>query len=273
MRASSLPLLLVVLLGLFGYLGYEIYNQQIPCVKPLRYALVASDERFGISDAEIKTDLKQAAAVWNNALGIDALEVSANPDLPVRFVYTKTQANVDTIGTLSTNIDTLKAQLTEVANQYGTLKKQYDALNSKGKATQQMYDELQTLFARYEALRKQINADVAAGQQIPTGEIEEGKYVSDKDGTRIYIYAFQDKTELMRTLTHEFGHALGLDHVANANSIMYPSNNKSTSLALSKEDKAELARVCGITQHSFSGVIYKYIHKVMDIFFARSEIK
>jgi len=256
MRFSSLPLLIVVLLGLAGYAGYMLYAREIPCVAPLRYELVSYDSRFGLPKSEVEADLKNAAQVWNDALKTSALVESSDPDLPVSFVYDKTQAAVDSIENLSNNIDTLKAQLTQVANEYGDLKKQYDSLNARHQATQEMYDNLQTLYARYEALRKQINADVAAGQQIPTGEVEEGKYVSDAAGTRIYIYAFQDKTELERTLIHELGHALGLEHVKNADSIMYPSNNSSQNTSLTKEDLAELARACDLSKNSLEGKAY-----------------
>jgi hypothetical protein len=274
MRVSSTPFLLVVLAALCGYFAYVVHEQVIPCVTPVTYSLASLDDRFGISKEEADLDLKKAAAVWNDALGKDALVEAkgAAPELPVSFVYDKTQATVDTLEHLSDDIDTLKQELTDVANQYGTLKSRYDALNAQGHATQDMYDQLQTLYGRYEALRKKINADVAQGTSIPTGSVEEGLYTSDKDGTRITIYAFQDKAELLRTMTHEFGHALGLEHVANSASIMYPSNSDTASLALSREDKAELARVCSAAEQSTLGVLYGYIHKV-DMIFARSEIK
>ena len=268
MRVSSLPFLLVVLAALGGYFAYVVHGQVIPCVTPITYSLTGLDERFGLSKDKVELDLRQAAAVWNEALGKEVVVDAGNsaPELPVSFVYDKTQATVDTIEHLSDDIDTLKAELTDVANQYGTLKKQYDTLNGQGRATQAMYDELQTLYSCYEALRKKINADVAQGSSLPTGSDEEGLYTSDQDGTRNTSYAFQDKNELLRTLTHEFGHALGLEHVANPDSIMYPSNSSDESLDLTAQDKAELARACNAAKRSTLGELYEYEQQILHAF-------
>lgn len=241
---SNLTFLLTVFVGLTGYLGYVVYNQQIPCVTPITYQLVGIDKQFGLSEEKVRADIDEAAAVWNKALGREVLVKGEHPTLPVSFVYTSTQQTVDSIASIEEDIDQTKAELTKVANEYGALKKQYDALNSRGRATKEMYDQLTSLRDQYNNLRDQINADIARGSSLPQGEVEEGKYIRDADGTRIYIYAYQDKTELMRTLTHEFGHSLGLEHVENQNSIMYRSSSQSTSLTLSQEDVAELTRVC-----------------------------
>ncbi|MES2006929.1 MAG: matrixin family metalloprotease [Patescibacteria group bacterium] len=263
-KSSSLPFLLSVLIGLAAFLGYTVYTADIPCVTPITYSLATVDERFNLSTKEVETNLKVAAAVWNEAVGKEVLKAGEKATLPVSFVYDKTQKTVDTLSSLEEEIDTAKAELTKIANEYAALKATYDAANSKGRATQQMYDDLQTLYGRYETLRKKINTDVARGRALPTGEIEEGKYIRDQEGTRIYIYAYQDKTELKRTLIHEFGHALGLGHVENENSIMYPSNNTSQSLSLSKEDKAELSKVCDAAEQSFLAKIYIATEPVMN---------
>ena len=67
-------------------------------------------------------------------------------------------------------------------------------------------------------------------------------------GKEINIYQFNNKKDLILALTHEFGHALGMDHVENAKSIMYyiTGTDTETSLVLSAEDLAELNRVCKI---------------------------
>lgn len=50
----------------------------------------------------------------------------------------------------------------------------------------------------------------------------------------------------MRVLSHEPGHALGLEHVDTTDSIMYPYNtsNKTT---LTSEDTRELVETCAFT--------------------------
>ena len=71
---------------------------------------------------------------------------------------------------------------------------------------------------------------------------EEGLYVSDDKGRKIDIYFNISKDETVHTLAHEMGHALGIGHVQDANSIMYPKTN--IVLSLSVDDINALNKAC-----------------------------
>ena len=69
---------------------------------------------------------------------------------------------------------------------------------------------------------------------------EEGLY-NPKD-QRIDIYFNIERKELLHTLLHEFGHALGLGHLENENAIMYPFTTQE--ITLSPEDIAAITKQC-----------------------------
>jgi len=73
-------------------------------------------------------------------------------------------------------------------------------------------------------------------------EFTQGDYQGDK----ISIYTFLDEAELVRVLVHEFGHALGIGHVENSESMMYHlMSNQPTIARLSVEDTQAFFAVCG----------------------------
>lgn len=76
-------------------------------------------------------------------------------------------------------------------------------------------------------------------------EFKEGEYVRDANGTAINIFQFNDKNQLMRVFAHEFGHALGLDHIDNPEAIMYYLN-ESGNEKLTTDDLAALKNICAI---------------------------
>ncbi len=246
---KRLVVLLVVMVALLGCLWYVYAERRIPCVTPTTYALTEYSAKFGVPEADIQNDIKQAAALWNTALGKEVfVEAAGNkPQLPIEFVYTAAQQAVDTVASANTAIDTINARQQALAKQYAALETQYNAARAHGEDTNTLVDQMNALAKQSEALRKDADAEFAKERNAvtPGEEIEGGRYVSDKDGERIFIYSFQNKTERLRALMHEFGHALGLEHVSGSDSIMYPINS-SKSLVLSREDKAELARACSL---------------------------
>ena len=101
--------------------------------------------------------------------------------------------------------------------------------------------EINTFADKFNLLVNDVSTKVETLNQTTGKEFQEGSY--DPDSNTITIYEFETKAKLLRVLTHEFGHALSLDHNENPESIMYYLN-KSSTLVPSKEDTKELLKIC-----------------------------
>ncbi len=88
---------------------------------------------------------------------------------------------------------------------------------------------------------RQFNSVVQEINKNSLGEFEEGHF----SGNEIVLYEYENATTLKRLLAHELGHALGLDHTKDKNSIMYYIN-QGDKFVLTKDDVEEYKKVCNV---------------------------
>ncbi len=138
-------------------------------------------------------------------------------------------------------------------SEYDLLQKEKLLLDQKYKALQieqnnvnKLASSVNTLATELNRLAFVLNLNIKTYNSVgeERGEtFKEGLYTKDNSIEKIDVFEFSSNDKLIRVLAHEFGHALGIDHLPDPNSIMY-EQNQSNSLELSTLDLEALNLVC-----------------------------
>lgn len=244
--------ILWVILAASIYGAYDYYQTHLPCVQPIHYSLGTFDTQFGLTKDNFLTRVKEAANVWSKAKGKELFIFDPKADLKVNLIYDSRQQVATQNRALVTNVDaskqtaeSIKAEYTKLEAEYKLKEAEYKKSRSENQrmALNNLATQINTRIKDYNKLVGEINSVVKTINQSAGLEFDEGEYVYDSTGERIDIYEFSGRTDLERVLAHELGHALGMEHVENEDSIMYYLN-KSSNTTATKEDKIELLRVC-----------------------------
>ncbi len=268
---------ILLLIGAIFFInsGKVLGNQPLigsSCSFTRSFKIGVVDPRFKLSEEEFLENVNQAAGIWNTQQKQKLFNYDKNGQLTINLVYDERQALNTQIGSLENDLKTGKSSLDEQIAEYekqvenfknklASLNSEIESWNSSGGAPQAEYENLiarqQTLKQEGDALNnlarklnlnaQQFNTQVKTLNQTVDEfnnklhlKPEEGIYDPNDQSISVYFNISQD--ELVHTLTHEFGHALGIDHNTNPKSIMYPYTTTTTKLTL--EDLSALDDLC-----------------------------
>lgn len=130
----------------------------------------------------------------------------------------------------------LESEKARLAGMRTRLSESVDRINA-------LADSIQSDVTELNALASRLNAKVDVYNEAVGHDFDQGNYVADEKGKRITIFEFDDTMELKRVLAHEFGHALGLDHTGDPDSVMY-SYNIGNTFELTDADITALKEAC-----------------------------
>jgi len=235
--------------------------------KPAEKNLLEYVPEGGEVTVSLVFDNRQDSTNKLKAAGIDTQVSKAS--------YNALKSNYDT---LSQQIKSEQSEYNSAISSYKRDQDSYNAkvnsLNRRGGATKSEYDQIQqekaqlerefselkilennmnnnistlnALATRINQLIVQLNLKISQYNQIgaSAGEFEDGLYKLDRGIQTITIFEYSDRTQLIRVIAHEMGHALGLNHVADEEAIMYKIN-QGKDLSATTADFTELNKVCG----------------------------
>jgi len=272
-------ILLLVIVGTSSFFIYDkresyasLYTALDPCKRPISFRVDNVDKRFGLNREEVIGFAQEAADIWNKGMGRDLFAYSESGTISVNMVFDSRQQASEKISELDRSVDTEKSKLDSMIRSHQTrvadFKKRLaehnvvvNSWNSRGGAPP---EEFEKLIAEQNALETeasnlnrearslniatedynlqvgQLNETIADFNQDLSVKPEEGLFIGEENKIEIYFNIDQD--ELVHTITHEFGHARGVDHNNNPKSIMYPFSTTVTTL--SAQDLAAAVEVC-----------------------------
>lgn len=203
-------------------------------------------KKLGITIDDTKESYDKLKASYNSLLQEYALRKS-NLDKQIADYEARSRAYEKEVSYWNKKGGISAAQRKKIEATRISLNNQAAAINQEQAELKNLVDEINAMVNVMNRLVNILNLGVENYNTIGAtrGEkFQEGEYVRDINGERINIYQFDDKNKLLRVLAHELGHALGVEHNNNPDSIMY-AFNEGKNEKLSQDDINDMQSLCG----------------------------
>lgn len=240
------------------------------CTTPHTYDVVQVDPRHHLSRQAFVALLRRSERLWEAPSGLDLLRYAPGGMVRFRLIYDSRQVNHDKVVAAAAAVDrarsalaaekaALKKASTVLARRKARFEQRVAYWNGRGGAPEQIRSELEEERAAINALVRAFNARTTAynrsiaklnRQVIAYNALVRSRSATDEvlgkaevGGRSVEIAVLNGTAKDDVLIAHEFGHILGIRHLAGAANIMNPKLVRVLTAA-SPADLAALRAVC-----------------------------
>lgn len=235
------------------------------CQSPLGWRLGALDPAFNLSESQAIALISTAAEMWNTTTGKSLLHHDPAQGFVIDFKFDARQQQLLKQRLLQRNLarydDAIQPGLESLPEKFAELDAKIAEFNQQKAQLQQQISQFQPNAHNAEAQRRQLEqqqqslireADWLEQQRLQlmrdqdylnetirqrnelvqtadkpstAASFEVGLMTIKQQQRHMTIFAFSSETDLVATIAHEFGHAFGIDHTPEPDSIMFHQLN------------------------------------------------
>lgn len=235
------------------------------CQSPLGWRLGNLDPAFNLTEAQAIKLISAAASMWNNASGKELLRYDPAQGFVIDFKFDARQQQLLKQRLLQRNLarydDAIEPGLETLPEKFAELDQKIADFNQQKAQLQQQISQFQPNAQNAEAQRRQLEQQQqslireadwleqqrqqllrdqnylnetirqrnelvqTAEQPTAAAAFEVGLMTIKQLQRQMTIFAFSSETDLIATIAHEFGHAFGIEHTEEPDSIMFHQLN------------------------------------------------
>lgn len=231
------------------------------CQSPLGWRLGALDPAFNLTEQQAIALISTAADMWNNATGKVLLQHDPVQGFVIDFKFDARQQQLLKQRLLQRNLarydDAIQPGLQSLPEKFAELELKIAAFNQQKSQLQQQISQFQPNAQNAEVQRRQLEQqqqrlireadwleqqrqqllrdqdylnetirqrnELVQTSDLPTtsAPFEVGLMTIKHQQRQMTLFAFSSQTDLIATIAHEFGHAFGIEHTQEPDSIMF----------------------------------------------------